>query len=230
MRGVALALLLLCVGAGIQAQGILRPSTLALAAAAGSVTASWDPNPVADQVVTYRLYYGTAPSTYTATPIDIAAPATSVVVPNLTPGQMYYFALQARAAVFISALSLEVSGQVPMGPDPTCLFPLGANAIRITPTLLTRTGSGGPGSATRLDYQVASPQSPVTSVGVYSNGVAFLPQPGATNPMTGPNQGGIAGQWFLFPTVTGTYPVTIVASNQYGCSQSFLTSYVLAVP
>ncbi len=70
-----------------------------------SVTASWDDTSAAtDNITVFRLYYGTTSAVYTQT-IDVAFPAKSVVVPNLTPGTKYYFAVQARAVVLQSALS-----------------------------------------------------------------------------------------------------------------------------
>ena len=176
---------------------------------AATAQATWTAN--TDPVTGYVLRYGTASGVYTTTiPVGLV---TTVPVPNLAPATTYYFALWAVNGALTSPSSAEVIFAVPAAIDPTCVFPLGANAIRITPTALVKTGSGGAGSGTRLDFQVASPGSPITSVGVYANGVAFSPLPGGANPMTGANLGGLAGLWFLFPTVSGTYPVSIIASS-----------------
>lgn len=58
-----------------------------------SVTLAWDPNSPAENVVGYRLYYGTESRNY-AFMIDITADTTQKVG-NLEKGQHYYFAVTA---------------------------------------------------------------------------------------------------------------------------------------
>lgn len=251
MRRIVLALVVLGVWmswGGVQAQsppwptnaafiaGLTRPSTLTFAAvqtATGpTVTASWTANPVADLVVDYRLYYGTAPATYTATPLDIAAPAVSAAVPGLTPGITYYFALQARAAVLLSALSTEVAFTVPTGTDPTCTPPLGANAIAIFPTTPPGlTGSQGGGSRAHLDFQIGSPNSLINYIAIQSHGVNIDPgTDGVAVAGVGGNLTNFGSLWFTIPAVSGTYPLSILATNVHGCSQVQSTAFSVTVP
>lgn len=58
-----------------------------------SVTLAWDPNSPAENVVGYRLYYGTESRNY-AFMIDITADTTQKVG-NIEKGQNYYFAVTA---------------------------------------------------------------------------------------------------------------------------------------
>jgi hypothetical protein len=235
-RGAWLALML-CVWAcwgGVQAQSLItRPTTLAMGAGAqtagsASATASWSANPSTDLVVDYRLYYGTAPATYTLGPIDVAAPATSVVVPNLTPGTTYYFALQARAAVLISALSTEVAYTVPLVVDPNCVAPLGADAIAIFPTALGLTGSGGANSRAHLDLQIGSPGSPLTHIAVQTSGANI--DAGTDGTVDGTNLTAFGAIWFAIPSASGTYKLSVLATNAYGCTQSQATAFAVTVP
>lgn len=77
-----------------------------VAARAASVTVAWDPNTEPD-VTRYVVSWGVRPSTYTGT--VAAGLSTSVVVPNLTDGTRYYFAVQACSATGCSDYSAEVS-------------------------------------------------------------------------------------------------------------------------
>lgn len=215
--------------------GLTRPSTLTFAAvqtAAGpTVTASWTANPAADLVVDYRLYYGTAPATYTATPLDIAAPAVSVAVPGLTPGTTYYFALQARAAVLLSALSTEVAFTVPQVTDATCTPPLGVNAIAIFPTNLGLTGGGGAGSRAHLDMQIGSPGSLVNHIAIQANGVNIdAGTDGVADAGAAGNLTNFGSLWFSIPTASGDYKLSVLASNFHGCTQTQSTAYTIHVP
>lgn len=242
MRRLLVALVALCVWAGgVQAQGgapaaptfggqagpaatsPAQPAAplLLSQSAAASVRATWQANPAGDGTILYRLYYGLATKTYTAT-VDVPIPGTSVTVAGLTRGQTYYFAIQARAATLSSALSTEIAITIPAA-DPACAAVTGADAIAIFPTALQHTGSGGAGSQARLDFQIGSPGSPVTSVAVQT-GTTVLGQ------MAGQSLNALAGVWFPMPIASGSYPLSVTATNAYGCTRTQSTAFVLTIP
>ncbi len=81
---------------------------------AGSVTVTWDPNTEPD-VTGYTVFYGTQSGVYQFT--QSAGSATTSTVDNLTPGQTYYFAVQAVSLNGLtSPLSQEVSTTIPAIP------------------------------------------------------------------------------------------------------------------
>jgi Fibronectin type III domain len=204
MRRIGLLLLLL---------GLARPVH------AAGIKLTWDPP--GGPVDTYRVLYGVAPGTYTQT-VDTGGPVTTATITNLTPGQQYFFAVVAVLGTAVSPPSNEVTTTIPAGVDPACLPPLGNRAIAIFPTALQKTGSGGAGTKARLDFQLAS-QSPIISVRVVSNGTAL-----AT--MNGTDLTSLAGMWFVVPTALGAYPLSITASNLFGCTQQQSTTYTVRVP
>ena len=187
--------------------------------AGNTVTLAWDAVPGVDG---YRVLYGSTSGQYTTTVEEGAVTRASLA--NLPTGR-YYFVVESELAGVASAPSNEVSTLI----DPTCIAPLGTHSIQIFPTLLTKTGSQGAGSAARFDFQVGSPSSPVVSIGIESDGVMLPALPGASNPMTGPSIAALAGLWFLVPNTSGMYPLTIVATNAYGCSSALLTSQTIVV-
>jgi hypothetical protein len=82
---------------------------LALPALAGQVSLAWDASP--SPAVGYYVYYGVASQTYGA-PIDVGN-QTTAIVPNLTAGQTYYFAVTAYdVARSQSPFSNEVSATI----------------------------------------------------------------------------------------------------------------------
>ncbi len=191
-----------------------------------SVTATWDANPAQDMVRGYRVGYGTSHGQYSIT-IDVGNTLTTQIT-GLAPGTTYYFVVLAYNATGQSPLSAEVTFTTPG--DPNCVFPLGADVIQVFPTEPRYTGSGGPGSRFAVFFQVASPNSPITSVALISNGIPLPPLPGAANPMTGPNVGSLGAQWITIPTASGTYPISIAVNNAYGCPRVQSTSFTLTVP
>ncbi len=229
MRRIVLALL--CCVWGLTPQAQSRAVGFALAPAAPGVigvVATWQANPPADQVTGYRLSYGTAPGSHPTT-ID-AGNVLTLTVTGLQPATTYYFVLVAYNATAVSGPTPEVVITTkPAAVDP-CAFPLGANAIQVFPTHLQPTGSGGAGSNMALYFQVGSPNSPVTSVGVMANGVFLPPLPGSANPITGPNLGSFGAQWFVVPTGSGTYPLVIAVNNGAGCARTQSTAFSVTVP
>lgn len=203
MRRIGLALLWCVWGLSLQAQ---------------TVTATWDAVAPYDG---FHLLYGTAPGAYNVVVVLPAAPL-SAVIPNLTIGQTYFAVVEATNGGLVSLASNEAFATVRLS-DPSCTPPLGANAIAIFPTALQKTGSGGAGSKARIDFQVGSPGSPVTSVQVQAAGVPL-------GKMSGTDLGALAGLWFTVPIASGTYPLSIVAQNLYGCVQTQSTAYTVTVP
>lgn len=188
-----------------------RFSTVTLQAP-GPVTLAWDANPAADNVTSYTVLYGTASGTYsTLTP---AGNVTQWTTPTLAAGT-YYFAVTATDADGLSSQpSAEVSTLVPVPTqDPSCVPPLGANAVSIFITQLENT-TGSVGSKARLDYQLGSPGSPVLSVAILVNGV----QTKQFGPAGSTDLTADGGMWFTTPSVAGTYPVTLTVTNAQGCS------------
>jgi Fibronectin type III domain len=195
---------------------ITRPTTLSFAqSSTSSVTATWSANPATDDVVVYRLYYGTAPATYTFPTIDIAAPATSVVVSNLVQGTTYYFALQARAAVMVSALSTEVSYTVPQ--TNLCLDSNGNAAVQLrvlsfTPTL----AAGGLG---QLLWTITSVNRIVTITATLANSAGVST---AVSTIDGSDSMKLdlsktAGVNFNAPSTSGSYTLVVSAVDVNGC-------------
>jgi hypothetical protein len=95
-------------------RSILILALLILCAApalAGSVTVTWDPNTEPD-VVSYRVFWGTQSGVYTFS--QAVGNVTTWTADSLTPGQTYYFAVQAVSADGLtSPLSQEVSTTIP---------------------------------------------------------------------------------------------------------------------
>jgi hypothetical protein len=189
-------------------------------AQAQSVSLAWDQaDPSIDGT---KILSGTAPGVYN-TVTTVPGPATSAVITGLTMGRTYWHVAEAYRGLDVSPVSNEVSSVVQNVVDPSCVPPLGANAIQIFPTALVKTGSGGAGSRARLDFQIGSPGSPVTAVQVQANGVTL-------GNITGTSLGDLAGMWWTVPTPSGTYPLSITAMNLFGCVRTLLTTYVVTVP
>lgn len=93
------------IGIVVLATAAVRPSE------ASTVRLVWNPSTSAD-VVEYRVYVGTIPGQYTNS--FSAGNSTSFVVPNLSSGTTYHFAVSAvNTADLESLLSSPVSGQAP---------------------------------------------------------------------------------------------------------------------
>lgn len=75
---------------------------------------AWDPS---ERATGYKVYYGTASQVYD-TILDVGA-VTSVVISDLVPGQVYYFAATAYNAAGESGFSNEVWAMIPGEVDTT---------------------------------------------------------------------------------------------------------------
>src|SRR6202790_1955998 len=95
------------------ALAILLGSTSVLHAA----TATWNPNPETD-IAGYILSYGTQSGVH-PTSVDVGK-VTTWQLTTLTPGQIYYFVVQAyNASAMTSVPSVEVVFTVPVASPPT---------------------------------------------------------------------------------------------------------------
>ncbi len=173
---------------------------------------AWDPVP---GVMGYRLYIdGGTPSEWFTTTTD------PIVIP---PGTH-----SATASAFDAAGEGERSSPpfafviAPLV-DPACTPPLGNRSVSIFPTAIQRTGSGGALSKARLDFQLASPASPIIHVAIRTMGQDLVV-------LDGSNLGALAGAWFVVPAVSGNYPLSVLAVNDFGCSTEVLTSKSVTVP
>lgn len=114
-------------------------------------------------------------------------------------------------------------------PDPSCAAPLGNRVPAIFPTAFQRTGSGGSGSPAHLDFQLASPNSPITYIAVIRN-VGEILLLGAPVNARGTNADltKIGSIWFQIP-MTGTFPLSLYVENAYGCGLIKSTQYQILV-
>jgi hypothetical protein len=74
----------------------------------------------------------------------------------------------------------------------------------------------------RLDFQLASPNSPVTHVAVRTNGANLATVDGTA--LTA-----LAGLWFPVPATKGQYVLSVLATNAYGCTNEMLTTKSVTV-
>lgn len=168
----------------------------------------------------YRVVFGTTSGGYTSS-VDVGLVTTAQVVLPL-PQTHYFLAVVAYIGSQTSGFSNEVSTTTAVPVDHSCDFPLGNRSVSIFPTYLQKTGSGGAGSRARLDFQLGSPNSPITRVSIKTNGVDL-------SVMGGVDLTALAGMWFTVPAGAGTYPLAISATNVYGCSREQPTSFSVTV-
>lgn len=190
------------------------------------VTLAWDANPPGDGTIGYRVLFGTAPGIYPQT--RDAGNVTEFTVESLsyaTPHYLVLVAYDAQGQVSghsnMVAHTTQAAPLPPVG-DPRCVPPLGNRSVSVFVTNLQLTGSRGAGSRARLDFQLASPNSPVVSVEARANGV-----PVAT--MAGTDLNGLAGIWFTVPTPPAAYALSVSATNAYGCTRVQPSTLVVTV-
>lgn len=120
----------------------------------------------------------------------------------------------AATATSVGAAAGDSTGAAPVTPQlAECLAPFGINVVSVFAERVRNT-SGSVGSQARVDFQLASPRSPITDVTVAFDG--GLP----AQTIKGENLTRTAGIWFTTPSVAGTYPFSIVARNAVGCFAS----------
>jgi hypothetical protein len=87
-----------------------------LATQASSVRLLWDPNPPAENVTGYKVYWSTTTGVFNDIPHTIGG-ATEHVIPNLAPGTTYFFVVTAYNGAGESDFSQEVSAALPGKPN-----------------------------------------------------------------------------------------------------------------
>jgi hypothetical protein len=209
MQSAALLLLLALLSLAPRAEALTATVT-----GPTSVVFAWDASVGAAQYVVQQ-------STHQGGPYADAVwtPSTGETVSGLAPGATYYWIVRAVSSTGLWSLpSNEVSLTLPAGPGSTDCTPVtGMFAVSVFPTSLLKTGSKGPGSKTRFDFQVSSPNSPVTTIEVTAGAMTIARMGGADSDLTA-----LAGIWFTMPA-TGTYELAVRATNKQGCTK--LASY-----
>lgn len=184
-----------------------------------SVTLAWDAN-VEPDVDHYVIQKGSqAGGPYSDA---LTSTATSGIVAGLSAGTYYFIVRAINTRGFWSAPSNEVSVTIPGQTVDDCAPVTGRYAVSVFPTSLLKTGSGGANSKTRFDFQVASPNAPVTSVVIRAGGTILAS-------MAGGDLTALAGMWFTMPT-SGTYTFSITAANNQNCSRTVTYNVPVVVP
>lgn len=178
-----------------------------------TATLAWDANTEAD-INAYLVQTATEHNGPYGGDTWVNSSTITAVVQNLTPGQTYYFVVRAvNTSGLYSAFSNEVSVTMPTGPPVDQCAPVtGKYAVSLFPTSLLKTGNKGPGSNTRFDYQLGSPNSPITTIIVSVDGSALSRQEGVDLTKS-------AGQWFPMPP-SGSHDLTLTATNKQGCTKT----------
>ncbi len=223
MKAIIAVLALLGMASGSEALtvSILTPT---------SVSMAWDSSVDATQYVVQQATHAGGPY---ADAVWTIGRETTETVSGLSPGVTYYWTVRAVSANGLwSGPSNEVSITMPSGPTVDDCAPfVGMYAVTVTPTSLMFTGSKGPGSTTRFDFQVASPNSPVNRVAVAIDGAILQPVMGC--PVEGVDCTAVltplAGYNFVMPA-SGTHTLTVTAWNRKGCSKTVSYGRGLVVP
>ncbi len=108
-------------------------------------------------------------------------------------------------------------------PDPArpeCVGPFGNRSVSISPTGIRRT-TGKPNSQSAQNFQLASPNSPITTVAYRIDGIVAAA-------LSGEDLTDTAGMWFAMPA-SGTHTTSLAATNAYGCTRE-VSAGALVVP
>lgn len=173
----------------------------------------WDANTEPD-IASYMVQISKTKGGPYADAASVSGTTITATVTSLEPGTTYYLVVRSiNARGFWSGNSNEVSITMPVGPaSDECAPVTGQFAVSIFPTFLLKTGNKGPGSQTRFDYQLASPNSPIVLIVIAANAIPLSLQDGTNMTRSG-------SQWFDMPP-TGSYALTITASNRQGCTKT----------
>jgi hypothetical protein len=186
-----------------------------------SMTLAWDAN-VEGDLAGYVVQLASQPGG----PYQdrLTTTQTTAIVDGLQSGTTYYAVVRAINTLGLKGgPSNEVSATMTgLPPADECAAITGRYAVSVFPTSLLRTGNGGPGSKTRFDFQVASPNAPVTGVAIYVNGAQIAA-------MSGTDLTALAGMWFAMPA-SGTYALSITATNSRSCAKTATYGPPLVVP
>ena len=203
-------------------------TTIAPAVIAPSVTVPASPlAAIVGVAFSYQVVAANTPTSYGASglPAGLSLSSTTGLVTG-TPTQPG--GGTATATITATNSAGTASGAFPfVVTDPNCAAVTGADAISIFPTAVQQTGSGGPGSRFRLDFTALSPGSPITHLAIQANGANISATDGTAD---GTNVGSLAGLWGTVPAASGTYHLTILATNTYSCSQTQATPFTITVP
>lgn len=172
-----------------------------------AVTIQWDASADA-RTVGYRVHWGGAPGVYVQD--ADAGNALTWTSPPLD-GQQFFAVTSYDSGGLDGSYSNEVADPSVIVVPGDCDPPLGAHAVSIFITKLENT-TGSVGSQARLNFQLGSPNSPITALTVQVDGVTV------DQPVTGANLTKTGGIWFTTPSVAGTYPVTLTAANAAACT------------
>lgn len=170
------------------------------------VELAWDAS--VDPVTGYKVSWGTTSGVYTQT-LAVGNVTTATITLPAPDTAVYFFALQALGAGGTSAYSNEVS-TASLPPADRCQAPLGDRSVAIFITRVLPT-TGARGSQSAVDFQLASPNSPIVDVALKLDGVV-------ARSMHGDDLLSTRGIWFTTPRQPGTYVLTVQATNQFGCS------------
>jgi hypothetical protein len=212
-------------------------------------TASWNPNTEPD-LAGYKLSYGTQSGVYTSV-IDVGNVTTWSV--TLTPGQRYFFAVQAyNASLLLSAYSAEAIYDVPAAPSIVSLTPAsglsgtvvtitgtnfgvtqGASSITFNGTTATPTGWSATSIVVPVPAGATTGNVVVTVGGLASNGVLLTVSapPGITSllPATGPVGTAVTITGINFGAAQGASTIRFNGTTAAPTSWS-ATSIVVPVP
>lgn len=180
----------------------------------------WDANPPEELVTGYQVAYGpTCDGQMQAVEVGLVT-AYQYTADQAGLTSPVCFAVRARNAGGVSDPSFVVftpatTTEPPPPPpppttDPRCVSPLGDRVVSIFITRWEPT-TGSPGSMARINFQLASPNSPIVDLKVLLNGTATIDQPGTDLRASG-------GIWFQTPVTPGTYTIAVQATNAYGCT------------
>lgn len=193
-----------------------------------SVSMAWEASPDATQYVVQQAPHADGPYADA-----VWTSQTTETVAGLLPGATYYWVVRAvNSANQWSGPSNIVSITMPTGPTiDDCRPFVGTFAVGVTPTSLLLTGNKGPGTQARLDFQVASPNSPVNRITIAIDGVIVLPVMGCPTEAVdcGAVMTPLAGYWFSLPA-SGAHLLTVTAANRKGCTTTASYGRGLTVP
>jgi hypothetical protein len=138
------------------------------AAAATTLTLTWQASPSSPDIDGYRVYYGTSSGNYTQH-VDVLGTGTTATVANAPSGSTYYYAVVAFKAGVESTRSNEVTSPLPSAtPTPT---PTPSPSPTPTPT---STPTPIPTPTTTPTPTPTPTPAPVLSGLTYKGGTAFV--------------------------------------------------------
>jgi hypothetical protein len=181
------------------------------------LTLAWSFSPLLDNVAGYAVVSGPETCSTWTQATDVGnVTRYSFPAGAFDPSRPTCFAVQAYDSAGNRSDYSDPVLYIPPGYRPTaCAQPLGRMAVGLFAGRVVGT-TGSVGSRARLEFQAGSPGSPLLSLTVRVNGEAVKQSEGASLEDVG-------SLWFRTPVAAGTYPVTLEAENQYGCTATLAT-------